>query len=222
MDDGQMNHDRISNNRINNDQKTADEMYHEQMADDRKNPAGQKFEDHKHHAQKNDGQKHDAPMHHDPMNDDQLQAWVERISLEYFGRPFLHRARFNNRLRACGGRYALRTHHIDISRKHYELYGAEETEMIIKHELCHYHLHLQGKGYRHRDADFKQLLRQVGGTRYCKALPERRTQPYRYRLLCTGCGQTFLRKRRIDTKKYVCGRCRGKLQIFKLDSPGIS
>jgi predicted SprT family Zn-dependent metalloprotease len=31
-----------------------------------------------------------------------------------------------------------------------------------------------------------------------------------------------LRKRRIDTKKYVCGRCRGKLQIFKLDSPGIS
>lgn len=36
-------------------------------------------------------------------------------------------------------------------------------ERIIKHELCHYHLHLRGMGYKHRDADFKTLLAQVGG-----------------------------------------------------------
>ena len=27
----------------------------------------------------------------------------------------------------------------------------EELIGIIKHELCHYHLHLEGKGYQHRD-----------------------------------------------------------------------
>ena len=40
----------------------------------------------------------------------------------------------------------------------------EELIGIIKHELCHYHLHLEGKGYQHRDKDFKELLKKVGGT----------------------------------------------------------
>ncbi len=37
---------------------------------------------------------------------------------------------------------------------------------IIKHELTHYHLHLLGLGYRHRDRNFKILLKKVGGSRY--------------------------------------------------------
>jgi SprT-like protein len=59
----------------------------------------------------------------------------------------------------------------------------------------------------------------VGGTRYCRALPERRTHPYRYKLICRKCGQEYYRKRRVDTGRYVCGKCRGKLQIIQLDSP---
>lgn len=154
-----------------------------------------------------------------PMSDAELQAWVERISLESFGKPFRHKAVFNPRLRACGGRYSLVTHQIDISRKHYEIYGIEETEKIIKHELCHYHLHLEGKGYRHRDADFKELLARVGGTRYCRALPGgRRTLTYRWLVKCTGCGVEFYRKRRFDPSKYVCARCHDKLIITRLDS----
>lgn len=153
------------------------------------------------------------------MTDEDLQALVERISVEYFGKPFRHKASFNSRLRACGGRYSLQTHHIDISRKHYEQYGLEEIIKIIKHELCHYHLHLEGRGFRHRDREFKQLLREVGGTRYCKALPGRRTLPYRYRIVCKGCNVTFLRKRSVDPLKYVCGKCRGRLEIIRLDSP---
>lgn len=156
------------------------------------------------------------------MDDQTLQAWVERISLESFGKPFRHRAVFNARLRACGGRYTLNTHNIDISKKHYDTYGAEETEKIIKHELCHYHLHLEGKGYRHKDQDFKQLLQRVGGSRYCRALPEREQRPYRWQLSCLQCGTTFLRKRRVDTKKFVCGKCRGRLEIIQLDSFGNS
>ena len=47
----------------------------------------------------------------------------------------------------------------------------EELIGIIKHELCHYHLHIEGKGYQHRDRDFKQLLQKVDAPRFCSPLP---------------------------------------------------
>ena len=103
------------------------------------------------------------------MNDEELQAWVERVSMETFGLPFRHRATFNRRLTATGGRYFMKSHNIDISARQLESYGAEETEKIIKHELCHYHLHLLGRGYRHGDADFKEWLAKSGGSQILQA-----------------------------------------------------
>ncbi|GIP39938.1 protein SprT [Paenibacillus sp. J31TS4] len=155
------------------------------------------------------------------MTNIELQAWVERVSLASFGVPFRHRATFNSRLRSTGGRYFTKSHNIEISTKQYETFGAEEVEKIIKHELCHYHLHLSGRGYKHRDADFRRLLEQVGGSRFCSALPEsRKKEPYRYRLFCGSCGMEYRRKRRVDTSKYVCGRCRGRLRLETLPSGG--
>ncbi|XEC93587.1 SprT family protein [Paenibacillus tarimensis] len=155
------------------------------------------------------------------MNDDMLQAWVERVSMESFGLPFKHRAIFNARLRSTGGRYFTKTHHIEINPHQLSHFGPEETEKIIKHELCHYHLHLMKRGYRHRDAEFKQLLAKVGGTRFCHSIPgtktERRSQPLRYKLVCRRCGTEYLRKRKLDPRKYACGKCSGKLQLYLLD-----
>lgn len=153
------------------------------------------------------------------MNDKQLQAWVEDISLRSFGIPFRHKATFNKRLRTTGGRYFLKNHHIEMNPAQLEAFGTEEMEKIIKHELCHYHLHLSGRGYRHRDPEFKALLKKVGGSRYCQSLPgqtKRKVQPYRYKLLCSGCGMEYLRKRRVDPERYLCGRCRGKLILKTL------
>jgi len=151
------------------------------------------------------------------MSDEQLQAWIEHVSLRDFGKPFRHKARYNSRLKSTGGRYLLRSHDIEINPKQLEQNGLEEVERIIKHELCHYHLHLEGKGYKHRDADFRQLLQAVGGSRYCKSLPDvarTRQMPYRYRLVCVQCGQAYMRKRKVDVRKYVCGRCHGKLKML--------
>ncbi|MFC3799558.1 SprT family protein [Cohnella sp. GCM10012308] len=148
------------------------------------------------------------------MDNRELQQWVEALSLQWFGRPFLHKAAFNARLRTTGGRYFTKSHHIEISPHQLEINGAEETERIIKHELCHYHLHLLGRGYRHRDAEFKTLLAQVGATLYCQALPgARRSLPVRYHLVCGACGMSYPRKRKTDPRKYVCGRCKGKLRL---------
>ena len=93
------------------------------------------------------------------MDNDRLQHWVEEISLRSFDKPFRHQAAFNNRLRSTGGRYFTKSHNIEISWMHYQTFGQEETERIIKHELCHYHLHLMRRGFRHRDQDFSSLAR---------------------------------------------------------------
>lgn len=96
------------------------------------------------------------------MTDQELQALVEAVSAQYFARPFRHQARFNSRLRTTGGRYLLRSHDIEINPRHLEQHGEEELIGIVKHELCHYHLHLEKKGYQHKDRDFQELLKQVG------------------------------------------------------------
>ncbi|WP_027416687.1 SprT family protein [Aneurinibacillus terranovensis] len=152
------------------------------------------------------------------MTDEELQKRVENISETFFHRPFVHKAYFHSRLRTTGGRYVLRTHNIEINNKHYEMFGLEELDGIIKHELCHYHLHLTGRGYRHADADFKNLLRQVGGTRFCQSVkPKIKPTPPRYMLVCQSCNMKYARKRRMDASKYVCGKCKGPLRLYELE-----
>ena len=104
------------------------------------------------------------------MDNQELQELVRRLSLENFQRPFLHQAYFNPRLRSTGGRYLLQSHNIEINPKAYELYGLKEIQGIVLHELCHYHLHIEGKGYQHRDKDFRELLRKVDAPRFCAVL----------------------------------------------------
>lgn len=157
------------------------------------------------------------------MDDIQLQKLVEEISINSFGKPFMHKAYFNSRLRTTGGRYVLSTHHIEINRKYLEQLGLNELYGIIKHELCHYHLHLLGKGYKHRDPDFKNLMAVVGAPRFCSALPEQAEKKLTRIVIiyvCKKCGQSYQRKRRVDTKRYVCGKCKGKLAEKKKVTEG--
>ena len=151
------------------------------------------------------------------MTENELQSLVEQISINDFGRPFTHKAMFNKRLRTTGGRYLLVSHNIEINRRYLEEKGMEELVGIIKHELCHYHLHLQGKGYRHGDRDFKQLMAITNSPRFCSALDsvKRNGQTIKWLYKCLSCGLEYRRKRRLDTKKYVCGKCRGKIILKK-------
>ncbi|MGG3471013.1 SprT family protein [Neobacillus pocheonensis] len=148
------------------------------------------------------------------MDDSNLQVLVEKISIKSFGKPFMHQASFNPRLKSTGGRYLLSTHNIEINRKYLEQLGEKELIGIIMHELCHYHLHLEGKGYQHRDQDFKVLMKKVGAPRFCTQLPERKVKRSLKKILiyqCTKCQLSYQRKRSIDTSRYVCGKCKGKL-----------
>ena len=146
------------------------------------------------------------------MNEKELQQLVETISEQFFGLDFRHKAIFNARLKTTGGRYLLRSHNLEFNQKHYDQFGQDELVGIIKHELCHYHLHLQKKGYKHQDKDFKRLLKEVGGSRYCQVVPgQRRVESFKHFYECGECKTKYRRKRKMDTSRYVCGKCRGKL-----------
>ncbi|MFS0612813.1 SprT family protein [Lederbergia ruris] len=146
------------------------------------------------------------------MTNEELQLLVEQISEQYFNKPFRHTAVFNGRLRTTGGRYLLASHNIEINRKYFEEHGLSELEGIIKHELCHYHLHIEGRGYQHRDQDFKKLMKRVGAPRHCTPLQiEKRTRGMIHKYQCQDCSQTYERKRRVNTDRFVCGKCKGKL-----------
>ncbi|EJO21734.1 SprT-like family protein [Streptococcus sp. BS35b] len=102
---------------------------------------------------------------------------------------------------------------MDFNPKVYNELGLEVFRKIVRHELCHYHLYFQKKGYLHKDRDFKELLKEVDGLRY---VPPLKTQSQSAYLVyqCQSCQQSYQRKRRIDTKRYRCGVCRGKLVII--------
>ena len=49
--------------------------------------------------------------------------------------------------------------HLDFNPK---MANRAEFDGIILHELVHYHLYDQQRGYKHKDREFKDLLAQVG------------------------------------------------------------
>lgn len=145
------------------------------------------------------------------MENNELQELVTNISLESFKKPFKHNATFNKRLKTTGGRYILSSHNIEINPQQLEYYGVEALKDIIKHELCHYHLHIEGKGYQHRDKDFRALSKEVGAPRFCKPVKSYNERA-NYLYKCSSCNLEFRRIRKVNTVKYRCGRCGGKLK----------
>ena len=148
------------------------------------------------------------------MTEEELQKLVEQISLKYFGRPFVHKVKINKRMTTTGGRYHINDHHIEINAHFLAPQYHDDLVGVIKHELTHYHLHLLGMGYEHRNRDFKNLLRQVGGSRYAPDIGLRRKRRVNYLYVCEKCGMHYPRIRRINVRRYRCGKCKGKLRLL--------
>lgn len=148
------------------------------------------------------------------MTDQELTELVKKVSQDYFGKPFVHQAYFNSRLKTTGGRFHLRDRNIDINPKILSQFGEDTLVGVIKHELCHYHLYNDGLPAQHKDREFKILLQQVNGLRFSPLPSTKKSKTYHlYR--CSHCQTEYLRVKRIDTKRFVCGKCHGKLKYIK-------
>ncbi|UOQ95707.1 SprT family protein [Halobacillus shinanisalinarum] len=144
------------------------------------------------------------------INQQHLQKWTNRISQEFFGKPYVDHVTFNPRLRTTGGRYIPSKRVIELNPKYLMEMNEEEFVGIIKHELCHYHLHIEGKGFAHKDRAFKELLKKTGSPRHCKPLPSEEKKKHVY--ICTHCANEYVRRKRINIEKYRCGKCMGELK----------
>lgn len=143
------------------------------------------------------------------MTQQQLQQHVMTLSQQVFGLPFRHQATFNARLKTTGGRYFTQSHNLEFNPK---MVALPEFDGIIKHELVHYHLHLQQRGYRHRDLEFKRLLDQVSGVRFAPRLMPCSAPQQRWHYVCSN-GHHLTRLRRIQVAKYRCGACGGTIRL---------
>lgn len=148
------------------------------------------------------------------FNKRELQTFVDKISKQYFEKPFVDEVVFNNRLRTTGGRYIPSKRVIELNPKYFLEMDQDEFIGIIKHELCHYHLHIEGKGYKHGDQEFKDLLKRTGSPRYCKTLPSQKNRR-RHLYTCQSCYMNYYRLKRMNVKKYRCGKCGGKIKYIK-------
>ena len=70
----------------------------------------------------------------------------------------------------------------------------------------------KGRANQHKDRDFKELLKEVDGLRF---VPHLKDQSNFLVYQCQYCQQRYQRKRKVDTKRYRCGVCRGKLLLNK-------
>ncbi|WP_269411298.1 SprT family protein [Lentibacillus daqui] len=151
----------------------------------------------------------------DLLNDNKsLYKLVNEVSIQYFQKPFLHQVQFNHRLRTTGGRYIPAKKIIELNPKYLTEMDEHEFIGIVKHELCHYHLHIEGKGYKHGDAEFKNLLRATGSPRHCRPLPSNEDR-YKYKYVCNNCKHVYKRARRINVNQYRCGKCNGRLSMLE-------
>lgn len=137
-----------------------------------------------------------------------LTDYVRQVSIEDFGKEFSHQALWNPRLKTTGGRFFPKTGHLDFNPRYYKQ-DKDLFRKIVRHELCHYHLYFEQKGYRHKDKDFKDLLKKVDGVRYVPSLSILDSSSVSYR--CQQCYQLYRRKRRLNTSRFRCGRCYGFL-----------
>ncbi|MCL3859196.1 SprT family protein [Pediococcus pentosaceus] len=148
------------------------------------------------------------------MTDLELQQLTQRIAQESFGKSFPYKVVFNRRLKTTGGRYHLNDHHIDINPLMLEEFDEATLIGVIKHELVHYFVHMLNEKPDHRNPHFQQLLRAVGGLRYAPTTSKRRRTPPKLLYQCQGCGLQYPRQRRINTRKYVCSKCHGRLKLL--------
>ena len=149
------------------------------------------------------------------MTNAELQQLVEKLSVADFGRPFQHQATFNRRLRTTGGRYVLQTHNLEINPLMIEEFNEDTLIGVIKHELVHYHNHIQGLPYQHKDRYFQSELQRIAGLKYAPATSKAKVRQQPKHLWVYTCknGHEINRQRRINELRYVCGICGAPIRL---------
>ncbi len=135
-----------------------------------------------------------------------LLTLVQDLSVLHFAKPFNGQVRWNARLRTSAGRCVHPAGSIELNPRYMDYYGEQALIDTLKHELIHYHYPKAGHG-----PVFQREAQRIGCQRHCLPLPGQVTF-YVYK--CQDCGQGYRRRKRVNLRKYRCGKCRGRLKLI--------
>ena len=153
-------------------------------------------------------------MGREPLSGDRVrEAWArfEELNRRYFnGELQMEELRFNPRFRNTLGAFSLdggRRRVIQLSSFYLELFGWEELEKVLLHEMIHLRLGCRGHGPRFR------LLQAVVEKEYGPLRPRPiPAQAHRYLYICDRCGLEFGRWRKLKGG-YLHRGCGGRLRL---------
>jgi predicted SprT family Zn-dependent metalloprotease len=139
-------------------------------------------------------------------------AWrrFEQLNRSYFnGELSLGELRFNSRFRRTLGTYSRDggQGRIQLSRFYLRLFGWEELEKVLLHEMIHLRLDRPGHGSQFRGLE--ALIAERYGPLSPKPVPAR---AHRYIYVCERCGLEFGRWRRLMGDHFHRG-CGGRLRL---------
>ncbi|GGK25153.1 protein SprT [Caldalkalibacillus thermarum] len=158
--------------------------------------------------------RHPNPERTIDTDPQKLKRLANKLSLHFWGKPCQIPVTWNGRLTKTMGRFLYTEQNgqrtplkIEISKYAAHWIDREIFVAVLLHELCHYHLFIEGRPYHDHHPVFEQELRRVG------AISTQRVQlPQKaYKLYCQRCGGYLGLRRRINVGHYRSICCRAPI-----------
>lgn len=108
-------------------------------------------------------------------------------------------------------RHAKETVQIELSKDLIRYYDDETVIDVLKHELVHHALLVDGLPHRDGEYYFEKTLKELGVSRTNHYSHKGKSHIYE----CTGCQNTFKEVRKFNTARYRCSRCQSQLMYVK-------
>jgi SprT-like protein len=148
------------------------------------------------------------------FNPEILQKLADKLSLHYWQRKCEVPVTWNGRLTRSMGRFLYSTkgkgrtpQGIELSKYAAQFINRDIFISVLLHELCHYHLFIQGKPFDDHHPVFEKELERVGAiSTNTVQIPQKSFQLY-----CSKCNKSIGIRKRLNTALYRSGCCKGKI-----------
>jgi SprT-like protein len=145
---------------------------------------------------------------------EKLQALANKLSQHFWRQDCAIPVVWNGRLTKAMGRFLFSPQskkplplRIEMSKHAAQFINREIFIAVLLHELCHYHLFIQGQPFDDHHPLFEKELRRVGAiSTNTVQIPQKGFQ-----LMCSKCKKKIGTRKRFNTARYLSGCCKAKV-----------
>jgi SprT-like protein len=145
---------------------------------------------------------------------EKLLTLANKLSQHFWKKECTIPVVWNGRLKKAMGRFLFSYQgkkripvRIEMSKHAAQFINREIFIAVLLHELCHYHLFIQGHPFDDHHPLFEKELGRVGAiSTNTVQIPQKG-----FELICSQCQQTIGTRRRMNTSRYLSGCCKAKI-----------